>query len=45
MAIFILVMRDPRCEELLGTGKGPRGQHLGAQWVGLELLEVGLDKD
>lgn len=45
MPILVLIVRNPRCEELLSTGKGTGGQHLGAQWVGLELLEVGLGKD
>lgn len=36
------VMSDPRGEELLQTREGARGQHLGAQRVLLQLLEVGL---
>jgi hypothetical protein len=34
------VMRNPRCEELLQTRESSRGEHLGAQWVALQLLEV-----
>jgi hypothetical protein len=42
VTILVLVMRNPRCEELLGARKGTGSQHLGAQWVVLELLKVGL---
>jgi hypothetical protein len=34
------VVGNPRGQELLETRKGARGQHLGAQWVALQLLEV-----
>lgn len=43
VAVFVLVMRDPRCKEFLAARKGTRSKHLGAQWVGLKLLEVGLE--
>jgi hypothetical protein len=38
------VVGDPRCKELLQTRQSTRGQHLGAQWVALQLLEVCLSR-
>jgi hypothetical protein len=38
------VMGNPRGKELLQAGEGTRGEHLGAQWVALQLLEVGLGR-
>lgn len=36
------VVGNPRGEELLQAREGARGEHLGAQGVALQLLEVGL---
>lgn len=44
MARLAPVVRDPRREELLETGEGARSEHLGAQRVALELLEIGLGR-
>lgn len=42
MAMLVPVLCDPRGEELLQGGESARGQHLGAQRIGLQLLDVGL---
>jgi hypothetical protein len=42
VALLAPVVGDPRGEELLQAGEGARGEHLGAQRVLLELLQVGL---
>jgi len=42
--VLVAVLRDPRRQDLLEPGEGARGQHLGAQRVGLQLEEVGLEK-
>jgi hypothetical protein len=42
VAALAPVMRNPRCKELLETGKGAGCEHLGAQRVALELLQVRL---
>jgi hypothetical protein len=39
------VMRNPRCQEFLQTREGSGREHLGAQWVALQLLEVCLPRD
>jgi hypothetical protein len=41
--VLALVVRNPRREDLLQPRECARGQHLGAQRVGLQLLEVCLD--
>jgi len=38
------VVRDPRGQELLQAREGARREHLGAQGVALQLLEVGLER-
>ena len=42
VAVLAPVMGNPRGEELLQAGQGARGEHLGAQRVLLQLLQVGL---
>ena len=42
VAALAPVMGDPRRQELLQTRQSSRGEHLGAQRVALQLLEVGL---
>lgn len=42
MAVLAPVVGNPRREELLQAGQGARGEHLGAQRVLLQLLEIGL---
>ena len=42
VAALAAVVGNPRGQELLQAGEGARGEDLGAQRVGLELLEVGL---
>jgi hypothetical protein len=43
VALLAAVMGDPRSEELLQREKRAGGEHLGAERVGLELLEVCLE--
>lgn len=40
--VFILIMCQPRSEELLQCCQSARSQHLGAQRVLLKLLQIGL---
>jgi hypothetical protein len=40
VAALAPIMGDPRGEELLQTGQGSGGEHLGAQRVALQLFEV-----
>jgi hypothetical protein len=42
VAMLVLVVCDPGCQDLLQTSKRTRSEHLGAQRVGLKLLEIGL---
>lgn len=42
VAMFVAVLGQPRCEEFLSSGEGTGSEHLGAQRVRLELLDVGL---
>jgi hypothetical protein len=42
VAVLAPVVGDPRGEELLQTRQRARGEHLGAQRVLLQLLEIGL---
>ena len=42
VAMLVAVLGEPRGNELLGTGEGACGEHLGAQRVRLKLLDVGL---
>jgi hypothetical protein len=42
VAALAPVMRNPRGKELLQTGKGTGCEHLGAQRVALELLQIRL---
>lgn len=42
VAVLVAVLGEPRGEELLETGETTGGEHLGAEGVGLELLDVGL---
>lgn len=44
-AVLAPVVRNPRGRELLQAREGARRQHLGAQWVALQLLEIGLQQD
>lgn len=44
VAVLVAVLGKPRGNELLGTGEGTGSQHLGAQRVVLELLDVGLSQ-
>ncbi len=44
MAVLALVVRDPRREHLLQRGETAGREHLRAQRVALELLEVGLQR-
>lgn len=44
VAVLVAVLREPRGDELLSTGEGTGSQHLGAQRVVLELLDVGLSQ-
>lgn len=40
--VLVAVVGNPRGQELLQAREGARGEHLGAQRVGLQLLQVGL---
>jgi hypothetical protein len=40
MPVLVLVVRNPRREDLLEAGEGTRRQHLGAERIRLQLLEV-----
>ena len=42
VAVLALVVRDPRREHLLQRGEAAGREHLGAQRVALQLLEIGL---
>lgn len=42
VALLAPIVGDPRGQELLQTRKGARGEHLGAQRVLLQVLQVGL---
>lgn len=42
VAMLSDIMGDPRGEQFLQTRQHTGGEHLGAQWVGLELAKVGL---
>lgn len=42
VAVLVAVLGEERGQELLDTGQGTGSQHLGAERVGLELLDVGL---
>lgn len=42
VAVLVAVLGEPRGHELLKTSEGTSSQHLGAEGVGLELLDVGL---
>jgi hypothetical protein len=45
MAALAPVVRDPRREKLLQTRQSAGGEHLGSQWVALQLLQVRLVHD
>lgn len=45
VAMLVAVLGQPRGEELLGAGEGSGRQHLGAQRVRLELLDIGLRQE
>lgn len=42
VAMLIAVLCEPRGNEFLSAGQGAGGQHLGAQRVRLQLVDVGL---
>lgn len=42
VAMLVAVLGQPRGEKLLSSGEGTSREHLGAQRVCLELLDVGL---
>ena len=42
MAVLGAVVSEPGGEDFLEGGEGARGEHFGAQRIGLELFEVGL---
>jgi len=44
VAVLVLVMGNPGCEEFLQTSECARRQHLGAHRVGLKLLEISLQR-
>ena len=44
VAVLVAVLCNPRGEQFLESGERSRGDHLGTEGVGLQLLEVGLEK-
>lgn len=42
IAMLVAILGEPRSNELLSSSERARREHLGAQRVGLELLDVGL---
>jgi hypothetical protein len=42
VAVFAPVMGNPGSKELLQTRESAGSQHLGPQWVALELFQIGL---
>jgi len=42
VAMFGTIMGEPRGYDFLQTGQGARSEHFRSEWVGLELLQVGL---
>lgn len=45
IAVLVAVLGQPGGNQFLGTGECASGEHLGAQWVVLKLLDIGLEDE